>query len=58
MLILRIEALVAERQELRESLAPTAAIERNRVQIARAQFELGHALIDRYLQPEAARTAA
>ena len=38
--------------------APPAAIERNRVQIARAQWELAHALIDRYLPPEAEETAA
>ena len=38
--------------------APPAAIERNRVQIARAQWELAHALIDRYLPAEADRSAA
>ncbi|MGZ4256493.1 MAG: hypothetical protein ACXVRE_01870 [Gaiellaceae bacterium] len=56
-LVDRIEELVAERQELRTASAPTAAIERNRLQIARAQWELAHALIDRYL-PDAARSAA
>ena len=48
--------LVAERQELRGGGAATAAIERNRLQIARAQWELAHALIEQYLP--AAQTAA
>jgi len=56
-LVDRIEVLVAERQELRAASAPRAAIERNRLQIARAQWELAHALIDRHL-PDAARSAA
>jgi hypothetical protein len=55
-LTVRIAALVAERQELRVSGAPIAAIERNRLQIARAQWELSHALIERHLP--AAQTAA
>jgi hypothetical protein len=57
-LVHRISELVAERQELRVALAPSAAMERNRVQIARAQWELAHALIDRYLPAEADRSAA
>ena len=57
-LVHRIGELVAERQELRVASAPPAAIERNRVQIARAQWELAHALIDRYLPAEADRSAA
>ena len=56
-LVNRIGELVSERQELRAACAPPAAIERNRVQIARAQWELAHALIDRYL-PDTARSAA
>jgi hypothetical protein len=56
LLTVRIAALVAERQELRASGAATAAIERNRLQIARAQWELSHALIERHLP--AAQTAA
>jgi hypothetical protein len=56
-LVNRIGELVAERQELRVASAPAAAIERNRLQIARAQWELAHALIDRYL-PAEARSAA
>ena len=55
-LTFRIAALVAERQELRVSRAAEAAIERNRLQIARAQWELAHALIERHLP--AVETAA
>jgi hypothetical protein len=54
----RIAQLVAQRQELRGHGAGQAALERNRVQIARAQWELAHALIDRYLPQPAARSAA
>jgi hypothetical protein len=57
-LALRIAELVVERQELRRASAPAAAIERNRVQIARLQWELAHALIDRYMPAEPARSAA
>ena len=57
-LALRIAELVVQRQELRRANAPTAAIERNRVQIARLQWELAHALIDRYMPAEPARSAA
>jgi hypothetical protein len=55
-LTVRIAVLVAERQELRVSGAAEAAIERNRLEIARAQWELAHALIERHLP--AAQTAA
>ena len=55
-LTLRIAGLVAERQELRVGGAADAAIERNRLQIARAQWELAHALIERHLP--AAQSAA
>jgi hypothetical protein len=57
-LVGQISELVAERQELRAQDAPAVAIERNRLQIARAQWELGHALIDQYLPAEPARSAA
>ena len=43
-----ITALVTERQALRAAGAPTARLEQNRVQIARAQWELSHALIERH----------
>jgi hypothetical protein len=56
-LIVRIAELVAERQELRSAGASATAIERNRLQLARAQWELAHSLIDRHL-PEPAQTAA
>jgi hypothetical protein len=54
----RIADLVGERQELRAAGSPTAAIERNRVQLARAQWELAHALIDEPLSETRAQTAA
>ena len=53
----RIAQLVAERQELRDRDASDASLERNRIQLARTQWELGHALIDRNLAPTA-QTAA
>jgi hypothetical protein len=51
-LTLRVAELVAERQQLRDRDASDTALERNRIQIARAQWELGQALIDRYLPVE------
>jgi hypothetical protein len=51
-LTLRVGVLVAERQELRERGASATALERNRLQLARAQWELSHALIDRHLPAE------
>jgi hypothetical protein len=57
-LTLQIAGLVAERQELRVRGASIASLERNRLQIARAQWELGHALIDRHLPQDAAQSAA
>ncbi len=48
-------ALTCERQELRATGAGSVALERNRVAIAGAQWELSYALIERYLpQPIAA----
>lgn len=57
-LTLRVGALVVERQELRIRGASLASLERNRLHIARAQWELGHALIDRHLPEPAAQNAA
>lgn len=57
-LIVHIAELVAERQELRGARASGVAIERNRIQLARAQWELAHALIDRHLPETPAQTAA
>jgi hypothetical protein len=48
-----ISLLCAERQNLRAAGAGDADLERNRLEIARLQWELSHALIGRY-----ARTAA
>jgi hypothetical protein len=45
----QISRLTAERQRLRDEHAGSARLERNRVKLARAQWELSHALIERYL---------
>jgi hypothetical protein len=45
----QISELTAERQRLREEGVNSARLERNRVKLARAQWELSHALIERYL---------
>ena len=45
----RVSALAFERQELRAGGAAPSALERNRVELARAQWELSHALIERHL---------
>ena len=47
-LLRRISALVAERQDLRGDPARSDDLERNRLEIARCQRELNHALIDLY----------
>jgi len=55
----RLCALTLERQALRAQDADPITLERNRVEIARAQWDLSHALIERYLpQPAAAQSAA
>jgi hypothetical protein len=54
----RISSLALERQSLRARGAGWAALERNRVQIARLQWKLSYALIERYLARPAARSAA
>jgi hypothetical protein len=43
-----IGGLTAERQRLRERGADTVRLERNRVKLARAQWQLSHALIERH----------
>ena len=53
----RISALCAERQALRTNGASESDLERNRAEIARAQWQLSHALIERYL-PKPAEQAA
>jgi hypothetical protein len=45
----QIAVLAAERQRLRDSGAAAAKLERNRIKLARSQWELSHALIERYL---------
>ena len=52
-----IGALTAERQQLRDGGAAAAKLERNRVKLARKQWELSHALIDRYLPGSDSRAA-
>jgi hypothetical protein len=49
LLLEEISGLTAERQLLREQGVDTARLERNRVKLARKQWELSHALIERYL---------
>jgi hypothetical protein len=48
-LLEEIAALTAERQRLRDQGANGSRLERNRVKLARTQWELSYALIDRYL---------
>jgi hypothetical protein len=52
-LLERTSQLARERQELRLRAADLRALERNRVALARAQWQLSHALIERY-RPDAA----
>jgi hypothetical protein len=44
-----ISRLTADRQNLRDQGVNGSRLERNRVKLARKQWELSHALIDRYL---------
>ena len=54
MLLEQISDLTIERQRLRDLSATSARLERNRVRLARKQWELSHALIERYLPAQAA----
>jgi hypothetical protein len=49
-LTVRIGGLVRERQELRAAGAMDEELERNRLELARAQQDLSHLLIARYLR--------
>lgn len=53
-----LSALTVERQALRASTAGSVKLERNRIAIARAQWELSHALIERHAPVEAVAQSA
>jgi len=57
-LLEEISTLTSERQLLRERGVDPRKLERNRVKLARAQWELSHALIERYSPAEAAAQSA
>ena len=57
MLLEQISDLTIERQRLRDLGATSARLERNRVRLARKQWELSHALIQRYLPADHSRAA-
>lgn len=54
MLQTEISVLCSQRQRLRAAGAVEADLERNRLEIARLQWELSHALIGRYTRHAAA----
>lgn len=56
-LLREISALVAERQQLRARGATPMRLERNRLSIARVQWELSYALIQRYSPGQTADAA-
>jgi len=54
-----LSSLTLERQALRASEAGSVDLERNRMAIAKAQWDLSYALIERYVPgPAAAQSAA
>ena len=52
-----IGELTSERQRLRDSGTTPSKLERNRIRLARKQWELSHALIQRYLPSDQSRAA-
>ena len=54
----QLGALTRERQDLRASDAGSVELEQNRVAIARAQWDLSYALIERYLPKPAVEQSA
>ena len=52
-----IGELTAERQRLRDAGAAAGQLERNRVKLARTQWQLSHALIERYLPAQRTEAA-
>ena len=50
----KIRALVAKRQELRAARVTADALEQNRIELVRSQWELSRALIERHLPGEPA----
>ena len=56
-LLSELSALVAERQQLRARGATPRRLERNRLRIARVQWELSYALIQRYRPAQTADAA-
>ena len=56
-LLEQISGLAVERQRLRERGINGSRLERNRVKLARTQWELSHALIERHLQADQTQAA-
>jgi hypothetical protein len=56
-LLEQISGLTAERQRLREQGTGGSRLERNRVKLARTQWELSYALIERYLPSHSSQAA-
>jgi len=50
----KIRALVVKRQELRAARVTADALEQNRIELVRSQWELSRALIERHLPGEPA----
>jgi hypothetical protein len=57
-LLARIDGLARERQELRGRRAPARALERNRLELVRSQWDLSYALIEQHRRTASARDAA